>query len=154
MLCMAVSSHLRGWSVFKVNTDLIRGTRTPPELKRGSARTPVHAQPRSSITINQQEDNQLFPMTPRSMTHRREEVLFLRAGVLPTTTLNGGTLSTPDGFSQSALLDCITVCWSACQGIIALALLCPKWGQGVCICVCKWERKLLTKVFYFVTVFF
>ncbi len=46
---------------------------------------------------------------------------------------NGGALSPADGFSLSALSDCITDCWSSRQGIIALILLCPKWGWGECM---------------------
>lgn len=35
-----------------------------------SARMLVHAQQRSIIAINQDDDDELFPMTPRSMTHK------------------------------------------------------------------------------------
>ena len=85
----------------------------------------VHSQQRFTITVNQRGEHQPFPMTPCSMTHKtRRGLPFLSWG--PTNTLNGGTWSTPDGFSPPARSDYITHCLSSLQGIIPLMLLLKK----------------------------
>ena len=87
-------------------------------------------------------------MTPRSMTHKAIGGFFLfRAGVLPTTTLNGGTLSTPDGLSQSALSDCITDVGALAKALLRSYYCVPNEDRGVCMCVQARGKKLLTKGF-------
>lgn len=124
------------WVYMKLTQTWSEGIRIPPELKRVLLRLLNLCQdagPHPAKFLNYHKSTGRLSGFSHDSTFHDSQVAkrssFSRAGVLPTTTLNGGTLRAPDGFSQSALSDCITDCWSSRQGIIALKLLCPKWGQ-------------------------
>lgn len=109
----------------------------------------VHAQQRSIITINQDgDDDGAFSHDYPFHDSQGEKRFFLFcAGVLPTTTLNGGTLSTPDGLSQSALSDCITDVGALAKALLRSYYYVPNEDRGVCMCVQARGKKLLTKGF-------
>ena len=110
---------------------LITGNRVPPEQETDLLLRALNlrqdAGPRPTKNLNYHKSaGRVSAFSHDSALHdsQAEEVFLLR--VLPITTASGGSLSAPDGFSQSAPADCITDCRSSRQGIITLILLCPK----------------------------
>ena len=145
--------------MFEVNTDLISGSRShlnwSSEQEKGDLLQPLHlcqdAGPRPAEIHNYHKSGRrrwgFSHDSPFHDSQAEKRFFLFRAGVLPTTTLNGGTLRTPDGLSQSALSDCITDVGALAKALLRSYYCVPNEDRGVCMCVQARGKKLLTKGF-------